>query len=115
MAEDGEERGQSFSILKRNRREARCEENAAGKPDGNEALAGIQYKSERAEFFCAGAHDVGCSDIAAAFGANILFEEEAHQQESEGNRAKKISCEANQEISECGHRAYEFKAFLRLT
>ena len=105
VAEDGAERGESFSVLERDGREAGCEDDSAGEPDGEESFAGIEDEGENAELFCAGADDIGGSDVAAALFADVLLEEKADEDESEGDGAEEVSGEANQEVREYGHRA----------
>lgn len=85
VAEDGAEGGKGFSVLQWDGGEAGREGDAAGEPDGDESLADVEREGEHAEFFCAGADDVGRSDIAAALLANVLFEKETNEDEAEGN------------------------------
>ena len=108
VSEDGAERGERFSILERHGGETGTEDgsvgDAAGKPDGEEALAGIEDEGEDAELLCSGADNVGGPDVAAACGADVLFAEEPDEQESEGDGAKQIGSKTNQKIGKRGHR-----------
>src|SRR6185312_5871016 len=106
VAQNGAQRGERLSVLVRSGRKR----DPADQKNGNNALTGIKHKRERTQFLRAGANDIGRSDVAAAFGANVFLQKQADEEIAEGDGPDKVSNQANQKIRECGHRAYEFNS-----
>ncbi len=72
----------------------------SAEPDGGAAFEHVEQEGGRAEALAAGAEDVGCADVAAADGADVLMAEEAHQQVSGGDGPEQVSGDRDQDDSE---------------
>ena len=92
VAEHGKEGSQGLSVAVSGLTSAGRRVEAAQAPSHTAAqpLSMSRRKVSGAQAFAAGAQHVGCANVAAAHGADVLMAEEAHQQVSGGDRPEQI-------------------------
>ena len=78
MAEDGGDGGDDGEVVV-------AGSDVLGDLDGEEGFAAVEKKRGDAEAFGSGARDVGCADVAAAGGADVLLAEDFDEEIAEGD------------------------------
>ncbi len=83
MAEDGGDGGGNGEIIV-------AGSEVLGDLDGEEGFAEVEKERGDAEALGSGACDVGCADVAAAGGADVLLAKDFDEEVAEGDRTQQI-------------------------